>query len=402
MSRAIREAGARRRIALLALHDLGRIALLALLLPEADRLALVVLQPFWHCPICRKKCCCSIAQCEENHRHCKAYRYRCRRAELATKRTAAASHSSGDKRSKKAAAASAAAARPATSAKIGQTTPTLARPTMTCAFVRPPSIELPLFRPTNSAAAATAFSGSSRPRREAALKRKVYEDEDEGEEEAQSEIKTPSNDDVIPAASQHSHQTPLAQPQYAESGDASVAGMWGDKITLDQGCSSDEEADSMMLGAMYGHMSESLSSLDMCTEDEMLLDDVHLDAELDEARWLRRTYETVYNPAARHRALQALSGDETNFSKGKPREDVGAWKKQQIDKQLFPPATISGPTDPIGPCGDVSDMLASPMPKIGPCGDVSDLLASPMPKAPRSAEATSARKMGCTVVYNVV
>jgi hypothetical protein len=35
----------------------------------------------WHCPVCRKLCCCAIGDCDKNHRHCKAYRYRVRRAE---------------------------------------------------------------------------------------------------------------------------------------------------------------------------------------------------------------------------------------------------------------------------------------------------------------------------------
>ena len=40
----------------------------------------------WQCPICRKRCCCSVTNCPATHRHCKAYRYRRRRAELASKR----------------------------------------------------------------------------------------------------------------------------------------------------------------------------------------------------------------------------------------------------------------------------------------------------------------------------
>merc|ERR1719183_758298 len=44
----------------------------------------------WLCPICRKLCCCSIQHCARPHRHCKAYRYRQRRAEQAAKRTLAA------------------------------------------------------------------------------------------------------------------------------------------------------------------------------------------------------------------------------------------------------------------------------------------------------------------------
>lgn len=34
----------------------------------------------WHCPICRKTCCCTMGDCGQAHRHCKAYRYRRKRA----------------------------------------------------------------------------------------------------------------------------------------------------------------------------------------------------------------------------------------------------------------------------------------------------------------------------------
>mmetsp|Transcript_19170 Transcript_19170/g.48435 ORF Transcript_19170/g.48435 Transcript_19170/m.48435 type:complete len:470 (-) Transcript_19170:470-1879(-) len=40
----------------------------------------------WHCPVCRKICCCCVTECKMNHRHCKAYRYRRRRAEQHQKR----------------------------------------------------------------------------------------------------------------------------------------------------------------------------------------------------------------------------------------------------------------------------------------------------------------------------
>jgi hypothetical protein len=43
----------------------------------------------WLCPICRKVCCCAIQSCEKQHRHCKAYRYRQRRAQQAAKRSIA-------------------------------------------------------------------------------------------------------------------------------------------------------------------------------------------------------------------------------------------------------------------------------------------------------------------------
>jgi len=41
--------------------------------------------PAWSCPVCRKTCCCSIQDCKKDHRHCKAFRYRRRRAEVTPK-----------------------------------------------------------------------------------------------------------------------------------------------------------------------------------------------------------------------------------------------------------------------------------------------------------------------------
>eukprot|EP00292_Cryptomonas_paramecium_P003019 CAMPEP_0113701698 /NCGR_PEP_ID=MMETSP0038_2-20120614/24732_1 /TAXON_ID=2898 /ORGANISM="Cryptomonas paramecium" /LENGTH=641 /DNA_ID=CAMNT_0000625645 /DNA_START=78 /DNA_END=1999 /DNA_ORIENTATION=+ /assembly_acc=CAM_ASM_000170 len=41
----------------------------------------------WKCPICRKSCCCAQTSCTQNHRHCKAYRYRQRRAENSVKKS---------------------------------------------------------------------------------------------------------------------------------------------------------------------------------------------------------------------------------------------------------------------------------------------------------------------------
>ena len=44
----------------------------------------------WACPTCSSKCCCSQPECNKAHRHCKAYRYRCRRAAAASLRMSAA------------------------------------------------------------------------------------------------------------------------------------------------------------------------------------------------------------------------------------------------------------------------------------------------------------------------
>ena len=45
--------------------------------------------------------------------------------------------------------------------------------------------------------------------------------------------------------------------------------------------------------------------------------------EVDEVEWLRRTYETVYNPAARQRALdQLLSSCSTHKQQQRPAKPV--------------------------------------------------------------------------------
>lgn len=44
----------------------------------------------WICPTCRSMCCCSYPDCARSHRHCKAFRYRCRRADAASMRATAA------------------------------------------------------------------------------------------------------------------------------------------------------------------------------------------------------------------------------------------------------------------------------------------------------------------------
>jgi hypothetical protein len=44
----------------------------------------------WTCPTCRSVCCCSSGECSRSHRHCKAFRYRQRRADAANLRATAA------------------------------------------------------------------------------------------------------------------------------------------------------------------------------------------------------------------------------------------------------------------------------------------------------------------------
>jgi hypothetical protein len=104
------------------------------------------------------------------------------------------------------------------------------------------------------------------------------------------------------------------------------------------GISIEDEA----LGGMYGHMCasafahESEDSGDDVLSEALLAgatgdwggarrhpaleEEQDLDLELDEALWLRKTYETVYNPAARQRALQALVSGSGGFAPGKRAE----------------------------------------------------------------------------------
>lgn len=309
-------------------------------------------KPVWHCPICRTKCCCSVTQCEENHRHCKAYRYRRRRAELATKRmTAAASHAAGEKRGKKG------GSKASTPKSSANNTPTLARPTMTLARNGETSQSSGIDSPPIQPASTEAFPVMARPRREAALKRRNYalNDDDDNDDDTQAhgtEASTPGSEECHQPVQHVAHAQQVAHAlsnQHVDTNSALERNMWdaeharhGSAMHTESNFRSEEEEeedDHFMLGGIYGHMShfstdENRVSLDMCG-DEMLLDDIDTGtAELDEARWLRKTYETVYNPSARQRALQALTGEA---HKAKSAKDIS-------DAVDTPPASAANET----------------------------------------------------------
>lgn len=123
-------------------------------------------------------------------------------------------------------------------------------------------------------------------------------------------------------------------------------------------------------------------------------------------RWLRRTYETVYNPVARQRALSALSGEACSSASRASshhqyhhQQQVQAspsWKKvhgNHIDKQLFPPtASNVAVQQHVKQVGGSLDM-----------GSLDMLQSSPaqQPKVPWMSEGAP-RQAGCTVMYNVV
>lgn len=229
------------------------------------------------------------------------------------------------------------------------------RPALTFGFVR--SVERTnsdesIDSPPSFSEGHGAFSCSSRPRREAALKGRCYtfgdesEDEDlavgeaelDGAEDGDDNISTPAARDAD-EESFESHVMETTGPSLESV--PCTEHVAGDLWTMeegraiggfgDDGGEDDEHSESLaddVLGGIYGHMSHSRDSYLNDTyelssasnnganassgEVPVLDGEENADAgagETDEARWIRRTYETVYNPAARQRALQALTSD---------------------------------------------------------------------------------------------
>jgi hypothetical protein len=71
--------------------------------------------------------------------------------------------------------------------------------------------------------------------------------------------------------------------------------------------------DNADLYGMYDYPNDNASASEPrehATTKDMILQEMHLGSvEHEEAQWLRTTYENVYNPTARTRALQALTSD---------------------------------------------------------------------------------------------
>mmetsp|Transcript_31042 Transcript_31042/g.99591 ORF Transcript_31042/g.99591 Transcript_31042/m.99591 type:complete len:426 (-) Transcript_31042:114-1391(-) len=260
-------------------------------------------KPVWSCPICRNKCCCSVTDCTADHRHCKAYRYRRRRAELASKRMAAVA----DKRVKKT----------ITKPK----TPTMARPT----------ISLFGHRSSSSSSIDTPPAWASGSHLSDAWTSRKEAMKTHGGEEADSDVLSPV-DSVVASPRDSVRNLKEARKE------TDALGIWqpihdGGEANFDEGHPFFEEKEAAdmedgdqfgemneqdMFGSMYGHMcpmpddyesamsdvtSDLWSDPTLSSEKEFVKLE---DGELDEAQWLRKTYETVYNPAARQRALQNL------------------------------------------------------------------------------------------------
>jgi len=304
---------------------------------------LLHLQACWNCPICRSKCCCSVTECPATHRHCKAYRYRRRRAELALKRIAAMT----DKRSSKKVAP---AKRQCS-----------ARPLLEIALTAGEhgEVETP---PTTAASAAWVEV-------QAKDKGWMMTGCAEEEEEEASPV-----DSIVGTPPDGCNQLETARAEEERMQDQLLRGVWShgagveddeeeaavqDLPMLMHGHGIEEEAqhegmahrqdatghecDDVMAGVL-GHMSE-VTDLDEISSHvselgwpavqqdvptlEGLLEEAELRTqkqsegkEVDEVEWLRRTYETVYNPAARQRALDQLLS--TCGSGAKPRYGAGS------------------------------------------------------------------------------
>lgn len=232
----------------------------------------------------------------------------------------------------------------------------------------------------------------ARPRREVTLKRRSYalQDDEEEEEEEQVSDKTEAS---TPRSEEVHNPVPLALPPQMHKMDVQAAVencVWAEvRNEHSQGMHSDmqyrsdaeDDADHLMLGGIYGHMSqftsESNASMDLCGgAEEMLLDDGMCTAELDEARWLRRTYETVYNPSARQLALQALTG-EADVPAPAPAQPPTADSWLMVKQQQ--------PTGPIRPSDSDSEM---------------QYMVPQQPKMAWNSNPSATRK--CTVLYDFV
>jgi hypothetical protein len=231
------------------------------------------------------------------------------------------------------------------------------RPALTFGFVRSAertNSDESIDSPPSFSEGHSNFPCSSRPRREAALKGRCYtfgdesEDEDlavgdadfDGAEDAEDNISTPAARDAeeegfechVMEAAGMNHESAVASEPHVPSDLWTMEEGRGGGGFGDDGAEEDEHSESLaddVLGGIYGHMSHSRDSYlndnyelggaggasagtGTSSEAPVLDGEEGAEAgagETDEARWIRRTYETVYNPAARQRALQALTSD---------------------------------------------------------------------------------------------
>jgi len=270
-------------------------------------------KPIWNCPICRKKCCCSVNSCELSHRHCKAYRYRRRRAELASKRLSVAANASlaSEKRGRKVPGPSRVPVKPASNS-VGESwnKPNVV-PGVNFGFVKYPkdAARGVLSDSATVKPGPPSSRGPSVARRGKvdvnAVLHDTLEDASDSDLEDPADNRTFLSEDNSPEDSFMSRTDPLTKLIASTSHKMLKSDMPHESIPhpYDEAAMADD-----LLGGMYGHMTRfgDSADLDHC---EMLLVEENLNAssDLDEAIWLRKTYETVYNPPQGRSKLLAKS-----------------------------------------------------------------------------------------------
>lgn len=282
---------------------------------SSDAWEIVNGKPVWYCPICRNKCCCSVSDCTDDHRHCKAYRYRRRRAELASKRMAAVADKRGVKKVPK--------------------TKNPVRPTLDLATKASDSetTSSPVSWPASACSTVSAWSAADTEAGEP----HSHSSEDETEKQG------PTQDSLATAmwaseASASSRGAFLSAEAHSKEVN-DFCSIWD---TGDQGDYMADEAEDDpedSFPGIYGMM------CGQGEEDEEKFHSVGTGSvDVDEAQWLRRTYETVYNPVARQRALNALVSG------------IGAKKPEGVEsmEQL---ASFTAPSQPARKCTVMYDFV---------------------------------------------
>jgi hypothetical protein len=111
-----------------------------------------------------------------------------------------------------------------------------------------------------------------------------------------------TEEDEAPASRQSDRSMPLKGAAPVQDGDDFMASVLGN---MSEVTDLDEMSDVSDLG--WPAIPHQVPLIDALIDEAEIRSNTHTEAkEVDEVEWLRRTYETVYNPTARQRALDQL------------------------------------------------------------------------------------------------
>mmetsp|Transcript_74685 Transcript_74685/g.112542 ORF Transcript_74685/g.112542 Transcript_74685/m.112542 type:complete len:420 (+) Transcript_74685:145-1404(+) len=286
---------------------------------SSDAWEMVNGKPVWYCPICRNKCCCSVSDCTDDHRHCKAYRYRRRRAELASKRMAAVADKRGGKKTIK------------VKAPI--------RPTLelTTKNSDSDSTESPTTWPASASSTVSQWSAAETEVGDA----HSHSSEDEVVEKVATQDSLASAVwTAEPRAAAPSTASEVFVREQAVKEVSDFCSIWDTGDQDDEVVEEAEDDPEDSFRGMYGMMCAGTGDL-----EEEGFNCMSSEVDVDETQWLRRTYETVYNPVARQRALNALVSG------------IGAGKRQEGMESMEQLATFSAPAQPARKCTVMYDFV---------------------------------------------